>query len=75
MLNAKLKGVVVVVLAAGTVSGCVAPRSENAAFYSKDPREQAAQALQEMKERRQPDPQVPGWVFVNPQQARPTIDP
>lgn len=73
MLNANLK-VVVVALAAGMVSGCVALRSDDAAFFSKEPGEQAAQALQAMKQRQQADPQIPGWAFVNPQQVRATID-
>ena len=78
MLNANLKAVVAVVIAAGTVSGCAPFTTTQDApppSYSTESQALYAKGVQEMKRRRAADPQVPGWALVNPSDIRFTADP
>jgi uncharacterized protein YceK len=77
MPNANLKLVVAVALTAGMLSGCAELVTQDSPppGYSKESQALYANAMREMKQRQVADPQVPGWVLVNPQSVRFTADP
>lgn len=73
MFKANLKLVATIVLAAAMTSGCASVLTYDASGHGYSP--EVAKGFQEMKQRQQPDPQVQGWQFINPQDVRPTLDP
>jgi hypothetical protein len=72
MPNAAVK-LIVLIVATGMVSACVGFGPE--ASRAEDSQNAHENAFREMKQRQFADPQVPGWVNVNPQSVLFTADP